>query len=158
MCEKISYCNNNNVCSALLSIDQSRAFDTISHRYMTEVYRFFGFGQNFKNMMDTLGTGRKASIIYEDGEISLEFNLETGRPQGDGPSPLQYNMGEEIILLKIELDPRVASVFQHEIFPRFALDLVPDPQRKGLDVDYNNHLSQESNRETDKADGFADDN
>jgi hypothetical protein len=158
VCKKISFCNNNNVCGALLSIDQSRAFDTISHRYMTEVYRFFGFCMNFINMMDTLGTGRTASIIYEDGEISEEFDLETGRPQGDGPSPLQYNMGEEIILLKIELDPRVASVFQHEIFPRFAMNLVPDPRRKGLDVDYNTHLSQESNRETDKADGFADDN
>jgi hypothetical protein len=73
VCEKISYCNNNNVCGALLSIDQSRAFDTISHRYMTEVYRFFGFGLNFINMMDTLGTGRTASIIYEDGEISEEL-------------------------------------------------------------------------------------
>jgi hypothetical protein len=38
------------------------------------------------------------------------------------------------------------------------MDLVPDPRRRGLDADYNEHLSQESNRETDKADGFADDN
>jgi hypothetical protein len=38
------------------------------------------------------------------------------------------------------------------------MDLVPDPRRKGIDVDYNEHFSQESNRETDKADGFADDN
>jgi hypothetical protein len=67
-------------------------------------------------------------------------------------------MGEEIMLLKIELDPRVASVFQHEIFLRFVMDLVLDPISKRLDVDYNSHLSQESNRETDKADGFADDN
>ncbi len=84
--------------------------------------------------------------------------METGRPQGDGPSPLQYNMGEEILLLKIELDPLVASVFQHALAPRFAMDLVPDPRRRGLDADYNEHLCQESNRETDKADGFADDN
>jgi hypothetical protein len=67
-------------------------------------------------------------------------------------------MGEEILLLKIELDPMVASVFQHALVPRFAMDLVPDPRRKGLDADYNVHLCQESNRETDKADGFADDN
>jgi hypothetical protein len=67
-------------------------------------------------------------------------------------------MGEEIVLLKIELDPAVRSVFQHALVPRFALDLVPDPRRKGIDIDYNTHLSQESNRETDKADGFADDN
>jgi hypothetical protein len=67
-------------------------------------------------------------------------------------------MGEEILLLKIELDPAIASVFQHALAPRFNMDLVPDPKRKGIDADYNSHLSQESNRETDKADGFADDN
>jgi hypothetical protein len=38
------------------------------------------------------------------------------------------------------------------------MDLVPDPRRRGLDADYNKNLCQESNRETDKADGFADDN
>jgi hypothetical protein len=67
-------------------------------------------------------------------------------------------MGEEILLLKIELDPGVASVFQHAMAPRFNLDLVPDPRRRGIDTDYNTHFSQESNQETDKADGFADDN
>jgi hypothetical protein len=67
-------------------------------------------------------------------------------------------MGEEIVLLKIELDPRVASVFQHLMLPRFVLDLIPDPKRRGVDIHYNTHLAQESHRETDKADGFADDN
>jgi hypothetical protein len=125
---------------------------------MSEVYKFFGFGEHFINVMDTIGTGRTAAIIFEDGEISQNFDLETGRPQGDGPSPLQYNMGEEIVLLKIELDPQVASVFQHQLMPKFAVDLVPDPRRRGVDSSYNTHLSQESNRETNKADGFADDN
>jgi hypothetical protein len=102
MCSTINYCNINNVEGALLSIDQSRAFDTISHKYMSEVFHFFSFGDCFINIMDTIGTGRTASIIFDDGIISQEFDLETGRPQGDGPSPLQYNMREEIILLKIE--------------------------------------------------------
>jgi hypothetical protein len=67
-------------------------------------------------------------------------------------------MGKEIILLKIELDPRVSAVYNHLLAPRFTINLVPDPRRKGIDSDYNLHLSKESNRETDKADGFADDN
>jgi hypothetical protein len=67
-------------------------------------------------------------------------------------------MGEEIVLLKIELDPQVGSVFQHQLLPRFVMDLVPDPRRRGVDAHYNTHLPQESHRETDKADGFADDN
>jgi hypothetical protein len=108
---------------------------------MQEVYKFFGFGENFINMMDTLGTNRNAAIIFEDGTISENFELETGRPQGNGPSLLQYNMGEEILLLKIELDPVIASVFQHALAPRFNMDLVPDPKRKGIDADYNSHLS-----------------
>jgi hypothetical protein len=53
--------------------------------------------------MDTIGTGRTTSIIYDDGSLSTEFDLETDRPQGDGPSPLQYNMGEEIVLLNLSL-------------------------------------------------------
>jgi hypothetical protein len=136
VCEKINYCNKNGVGGAMLSIDQSRAFDTISHKYMSECYKFFGFGNNFITMMDTLGTGRHASILFEDGDLSAPFDLETGRPQGDGPSPLQYNMGEEIVLLKIELDPRVASVFQQHLLPRFTMDLVPDPRRRGVDSSY----------------------
>jgi hypothetical protein len=125
---------------------------------MDQVFRFFGLGNDFINIMNTIGTGRTASIIFEDGSLSKPFDLESGRPQGDGPSPLQYNMGEEILLLKIELDPEIASVFQHNLLPRFALDLVPDPRRGGVDTDYTVHLSQESCRETDKADSFADDN
>jgi hypothetical protein len=125
---------------------------------MTQVYKFFGFGAEFINMMDTIGTGRTANILFDDGSLSNEFDLETGRPQGDGISPLKYNMGEQIVLLKIELDPEIASVFQHMIVPRFILNLTPDPRKKGVDRDYNLHLAQESNRETNKQNAFADDN
>ena len=41
-------------------------------------------------MMDTLGNNRNASIIFENGTISENFGLETGRPQGDGP--FHYNI------------------------------------------------------------------
>jgi hypothetical protein len=37
VCEIISHCKTNDISGALLSIDQSKAFDCISHRYMTEV-------------------------------------------------------------------------------------------------------------------------
>ncbi len=141
-----------------MSIDQSRAFDTISHKYMTEVFRFCGFGENFIKILNTIGTNRSAAIIFEDGTLSKNFNLETGRTQGDGPSPLLYNMGEQILLLKIELDPRIASVYQHHNLPNFTMDLVPDPKLKGKDLMYNTHFEIESGRCTDKADSFADDN
>jgi hypothetical protein len=125
---------------------------------MTEVFKFYGFGKHFFKILNTIGTNRTAAIIFEDGSLSQNFNLETGRTQGDGPSPLLYNMGEQILLLKIELDPGIASVFNHQLLPRFNMDLIPDPRMNGKDLHYNTHLSVESSRNTDKADSFADDN
>jgi Reverse transcriptase (RNA-dependent DNA polymerase) len=36
--EKIAYCNHNSIPGLVIAIDQSRAFDTVMHSYMTEVY------------------------------------------------------------------------------------------------------------------------
>jgi hypothetical protein len=73
--EKIAYCKTHNIKGALLSIDQTRAFDTISHRYMTEVFKFYGFGEHFTRILNTIGTNRTAAIIFEDGSLSQNFNL-----------------------------------------------------------------------------------
>ena len=75
MLETITYCKNNNVRGAIVSINQSKAFDTISHKYCTEVFKFFGFGENFIGMMDTIGTGRTATIMFDDGSLSTEIKL-----------------------------------------------------------------------------------
>jgi len=158
ICEKISHCKTINILGTLLSKDQSRAFDTISHKYMNVVFKFFGFGPSFIRTLNTIGTNRTASILYEDGTLSSNFPLETGRTQGDSPSPLTYNMGEQILLLKIELDPRISSVYQHLLIPNFNLDLIPDPKMRGVDLYYNEHFRVESSRCTDKVESYADDN
>jgi hypothetical protein len=67
----------------------------------------------FIEMMSTLGNKRMkrcARIILEDGSLSQPFPLGRGRAQGDGPSPRQYNIGEQILLLKIEFDPVIKSI------------------------------------------------
>jgi len=61
-------------------------------------------------MMSTLGTGRTAQIILEDGSLSDTIDLDRGRAQGDSPSPRQYNIGEQILLLKLELDPGIVKL------------------------------------------------
>ncbi len=99
---------------------------------------------------------RQLSMMMVAYLLSLTWKQADLR--GMGPPPINTTWGKKFVLLKIELDPRVRSVFQHNLLPHFALDLVPDPKRKGIDTDYNVHFSQESNRETDKADGFVDDN
>ena len=107
----IRHCIDNNVPGMLVSIDQKKAFDSIYHNFCNDAFAFFGFGRNFIHMMNTLSTNRTARIILDNGKFSRIFCLERGRPQGDSPSPRQYNIGEQVLLLKIDLDPMLPSVF-----------------------------------------------
>ena len=77
---------------------------------MSECYKFFGFGSYFINMLETVGNNRNASIILYDGTYSDAFNLETGRPQGENLSPGQYNIANQIMLFRLELDPKLHTV------------------------------------------------
>ncbi len=139
---------------------QSKAFDSISHRYMIEAYKFFGMGNAFINVLTTLGSGRNACISFDDGSISPPFDLERGRTQGNGPSPCEYNIGQQILLLKIELCPEIASVYNHLQVPRTVLGTyrVPHPSiNEAIEFENNPRFGAESNCATDKAEGFADD-
>jgi Reverse transcriptase (RNA-dependent DNA polymerase) len=110
--ENIAYANATGTPGLIVAIDQSRAFDTISHAYMNMTYKFFGFGEHFINCLNTFGTNRTACILWEDGSYSETFGLGTGRTQGDGPSPLQYNFGEQTLIFKLELDPRIRPLVE----------------------------------------------
>jgi hypothetical protein len=103
--ETIDYCKRHNKSGALVSIDQSKAFDSVSHCYMSKVYKFFDFGPRIQNWLKSIGTGRSACIILGPGEVSAPFELNKGHAQGDSPSPLLYNFAAQILLFKIELDP-----------------------------------------------------
>jgi hypothetical protein len=142
--EKISYCNSNNIPALIVAIDQSKAFDTISHSYMTAVYQFFNIGENFIKLMNGIGNNRTACILWEDGSYSPQFDLKSGRAQGDGPSPLQYNFGEQILLLKIELDPEIRPAFHLAV----EAARIPPPLP---------WFASETNKVTGKVEALADD-
>jgi hypothetical protein len=150
--EGIAHCKHNNIPACILSIDQAKAFDLVSHDYKNEVFRFFGFGPRFINLMNTLCTNRTACIAFDDGSLSSNFDLERGDAQGNTPSPILYNIAQQIFLLKLELCPEIKSVFNNHLVPRMIAP-VPDPDDEEDDICFRN----ESNKETDKAEGFADD-
>jgi len=142
----IRYCADNNISGVVISIDQTKAFDSIYNEYCNDAYRFFGFGESFIDMMNTLGCNRTARVILEDGSLSRDFNLERGRPQGDSPSPRQYNIGEQILLLKLEFNPLIEGI-----------GLV-QPQQRPLESCFNKMICNEDTLGTEgKVDAFADD-
>jgi Reverse transcriptase (RNA-dependent DNA polymerase) len=72
------------------------------------------------------------------------FDLGKGHAQGDSPSPLLFNFAQQIMLFKLELDPEILKVR-------------PQPARPHREVP-EKFSEAETNYETDKCDGFADDN
>jgi hypothetical protein len=125
--------------------------------------------------MDTLCTNRSACVVFDDGSLSSNFDLERGDAQGNTPSPILYNIAQQIFIFKLEMCPEIKSVFVNHLIPRPIAFVEPDPEpallladgvvevhREGMDeLPAHHELSQEfrneSNRETDKAEAFADD-
>jgi hypothetical protein len=140
----MNYCKKNNIKGVLVSIDQSKAFDSVSHTYMEKVYSSFGFGDRIKSWLKSIGTGRNACIQLEQDMLSDPFNLGRGHAQGDSPSPILYNLAAQIQIFRLELDTDIESIGPVEADP--AVDLEPIHHYKG-----------EGLCQTNKNESFADD-
>jgi hypothetical protein len=119
--EAIGHCKHLGIPACIVSIDQAKAFDTISNSFMLQAYKFFGFGPNMIKMLTVLGSGRSACIIFGGGQLSHPFPLERGRTQGNGPSPCEYNIGQQILLFKLEFCSEIQGIFNHMRVPRNIL-------------------------------------
>jgi hypothetical protein len=145
--ETMDFCKRNNIRGAMVSVDVSKAFDSVDHGYMEKVYQFYGLGPRIRSWLATIGTGRNAQILLANDELSLAFQLEKGHAQGDAPSPFLYNMAAQICIWKVELDPEIVSVYDPTLRPN------PDPNRPSTDlvrVESTEVFGNESNRETNK--------
>ncbi len=110
---------------ALLTLDIKKAFDSTSHSYLQQVFKFFNFGPNFLGKLNLIGTNRKACIIMENGMYSEFFDLERGNAQGDTTSPYIFNLGFQILLLKLTFDLQIEGILEipcpPEGAPRFPI-------------------------------------
>jgi hypothetical protein len=142
VCEAIAYCKHNNIRAGVLAVDMAKAFDTLEHKFIDQVYKFFGLGDNMISWLRLLGNQRQACIALNNDSCSSYFNLGTGRPQGDNLSPITFNFCEQILIFKLELDPLILGI------PRQVI-----PQVTPVSP-----YTFESNRETAKNESLADDN
>jgi hypothetical protein len=58
----------------------------------------------------------------EEGKQSRDIDLERGFAQGDGPSPRLYNVGEQILLFRLEYDPEIAGIYLTFLIPRTVVN------------------------------------
>ena len=142
--ESIAYCKTNNIKGAIMAVDMAKAFDTVSSKFVEEVYKFFGFGPVMRKWLSLLGNNRFACILLEGGKLSRKFSLGRGRPQGDVISPNTFNFVVQILIFKLELDPGIKKI--------------PRPDNTVINHNQHSFFMYESNRETDTNESLADDN
>ena len=54
--ETVCKCKTNNINGGIMAIDMAKAFDTLSNKFLEEVLKFFGFGNNMLSWLKLLGT------------------------------------------------------------------------------------------------------
>jgi exonuclease III len=93
--------NFSNTSLAVVSIDFRKAFDSISHRYIIDCLRFFGFGPYFIKLSLACIKGKNGYIsnLKNSGET---FSINCGVAQGDKPSGLFFNIVLEPLLILIQ--------------------------------------------------------
>jgi hypothetical protein len=80
-----SHCRNNNINALLVSLDARKAFDSVSHKYISETLGAYGFGQHFITSFKTLYTDLTATILV-NGFKTDKININRGVKQGDALS------------------------------------------------------------------------
>ena len=97
------------VSCAIISYDQAKAFDRVSHDYMFTVLRAYGFGDSFIKWVKLLYTDIHSRVLV-NGFLSDPFAIERSIRQGCGLSMLLYVLCFEPLAHRIRLDPHIEGL------------------------------------------------
>ena len=79
--DSIDICNMNNLPLAIISLDQTKAFDRIHHGYIFRTLKSFGFGHFFISLIKTLYFNTE-SLLKNNDLLATPFKFERGIRQG----------------------------------------------------------------------------
>ena len=91
---------------ALISIDQEKAFDRISHSFIIKTLKKFNFEENYIKWVKTICTGTK-SFVKVNGYETFEFDIERGVRQGCPLSALLYTLTAEVLAENIRKNKKI---------------------------------------------------
>ena len=105
----VDYCNGKNMGCMLINLDQSKAFDRVSHQFLFKALHAFGFGPTFIKWVQTLYTSCR-SRVEVNGFLSEAFPVTRGVRQGCSLSPLLYVICIEAFAHRIRSDPQIRGL------------------------------------------------
>ena len=105
----IEFTNHNYMPGSMITLDYSKAFDTISKEFMMKALSNFGFGRKFIKFVSVINNKTKSCINY-NGKISPSFPLERGIRQGCPFSPLIFILACETLSIKIRQCNKIKGI------------------------------------------------
>ena len=115
----ITYANETNKPLALITIDQLKAFDRVSHTFLLKTLEKFGFGPNFQQWIKTFYNNVTSSVKV-NGWLTAFIPIERGLRQGCALSMPLYVLTAELLATHIRTHPGVKG-FQHpQVTPKIS--------------------------------------
>ena len=100
MQDLIDLVNLNNEKAAFIFLDQEKAFDRMSHKFILKTLRAFGFGENFIKWVKIVYTNTQGAVKV-NGYLTKAFSIERGVRQGCPLSALLYVLCAEVLAIEI---------------------------------------------------------
>ena len=105
----IDYCGQKNLYCGIISLDQSKAFDRVSHKFLFKILEAYGFGPSFIQWVSLLYTDIFSRVLV-NGFLSEFFPVTRCVRQGCGLSPLLYVLCIEPFAHRIRSDPHIKGL------------------------------------------------
>lgn len=105
----VDYANQKQLPCAIISFDQAKAFDRVSHDYMFQVLKGFNFGPSFIKWVNLL-YHNVFSMVLVNGFFTEPFQIFKSVRQGCSLSPLLYVLCMEPLAIKVRQDPHISGL------------------------------------------------
>lgn len=100
--------NDSKLKAALIFLDQEKAFDRMSHKFIFKTLRKFGFKDNFIGWIETLYSDISSNVMV-NGFETFSFQIKRGVRQGCPLSPLLYVLMAEALGNSIRKNDKIAG-------------------------------------------------
>jgi len=107
--DAIHFANESNTPLAMISIDQLKAFDRVSHSFLLQTLNNFGFGPNFIQWIKTIYNSVSSSVKV-NGWLTSFIPLGRGLRQGCALSMPLYILTAEILAITIRANTEIKGL------------------------------------------------
>ena len=107
--DAINYANETQTLLAIISVDQLKAFDRVSHDYQFKILRQFGFGPSFLQWIEILYTDTMSSVKV-NGWMTAFIPIQRGLRQGCALSMPLYILTAELLAIHIRLNDNIKGL------------------------------------------------